>query len=514
MNYVYYPCIVVGSGMAGLTSGNYLRLSGIPCLVLEGKQPGGALMQSNDVRNWPGEQSITGKQLMLRTRTQAAHNGVELFDSTATHVDLSRFGHLFRVRTADIHPVHQTESFLTQTIIIATGSVPRRLGLPNEDLYFGKGVYTCAICEGSMVKGKVVAVVGGGDTAIAQCLYLIPLVQTVHLLVRGERFRARDASRIAQLQAETEKSNGKVIIHMETKVTALEGNHQRLSAIQIETRGRNQTLAVEALFLAIGITPNTQLFPTLRKTTDGTLHVSRNQETSHRGVFAAGDVCDSLYRQALNAASDGCKCAIQVKKFLDEYPLRMFPVGRAPFLVHTQPLRVPIILPVHKPQKPVEHSGIENESCHLESCGPKNIYEQKDKSEYKTHKRDTETNTETKDDIQEIMSFADWKAFAKKHPNILLEIMSGNCMACGSIEFTIRELPTRYPKIRFARVDMELVDPKDLKQMGDALGIPERIELPYFGNVVKGKLVASLQGPEHASKKHLCAFLQQSCKAR
>ena len=184
MKVIYFPSFILGSGIRGLTASIYLNEASIPFLLFAGKFIGGALMQSDSVRNWPGTPNLPGKDIISKIISQVKERGIDLFYTSVVNVDVEMYKPLIRIQTQDMHPIYKTNLFLTRTLIIATGSSPRKLGIPGEDQFFGKGVYTCAICEGSRVKDKVVGVVGGGNTAVAKSLYLLPLVKQLYLFIR------------------------------------------------------------------------------------------------------------------------------------------------------------------------------------------------------------------------------------------------------------------------------------------------------------------------------------------
>jgi thioredoxin reductase (NADPH) len=302
--------IIIGSGPAGLTAALYTGRANLKPLVIEGLDAGGQLMMTTLVENWPGHpDGIMGPDLMAEMRTQAERFGAEIIRGHVTAVDLSH--RPFTVTTADGQ--HQSRS-----IIIATGASARLLGLPAERSLIGHGVSTCATCDGYFFRGKPIAVVGGGDSAMEEAIFLTKFASSVTVIHRRETLRA---SKIMQDKA---FANAKIAFEWNAEVDDIlaEANGTvRAISLRNNKTGATKELPVEGVFVAIGHTPNTQLFAGQLDTTPaGYIVTHAGTRTSVPGVFACGDVQDHIYRQAVTAAGSGCMAAIDAEKYLDGVP--------------------------------------------------------------------------------------------------------------------------------------------------------------------------------------------------
>lgn len=300
--------LILGSGVGGLTSSIYLARSGLKPLVIEGNVVGGAITQSNGVQNWPGEFDITGFDLTEKVRLQAERNGVVLAKEEVISVDFSSKPYSFIVQS--IYDPSKKRKILSDLCIIATGAKPRKLEVPGEAKYWSKGVYSCAVCDGSLYKNQVVAVVGGGDSAVLEADYLSGIAKKVYLLVRKDKLKGMEKNRGEQLAT---RSNIEIIY--DVQVEGITGSETALEKIAlIYKSGKKDSLSVDAVFLAIGAIPNTQLFTSqLELDSEGYIVLKKYCETSIPGVFAIGDVTDPLFKQAISAAGDGAKAAIQAQ---------------------------------------------------------------------------------------------------------------------------------------------------------------------------------------------------------
>jgi len=300
--------LVLGSGPAGYTAAIYAARAALDPVLVEGLQPGGQLTITTDVENWPGDVSVLGPDLMVRMAAQARHVGVDLVSDIVTAVDLG--ARPFAV-TLD-----SGRRLWAESVVIATGAQARWLGLDSETRYRGFGVSACATCDGFFFRGKTVAVVGGGNTAVEEALFLTNFAAKVYLIHRREALRA-DRTNQARLFA-----NAKVEVIWNTEVGAVEGTDVPLGVTALDlldTRsGAARRLPVDGLFVAIGHVPATALFAGQVAMDDEGYIVTApdSTATSVPGVFAAGDVRDKVFRQAVTAAGMGCMAALEAERFL------------------------------------------------------------------------------------------------------------------------------------------------------------------------------------------------------
>ena len=302
--------VIIGSGPAGLTAALYTARANLKPLVIEGLEAGGQLMMTTLVENWPGHpQGVDGPDLMAKIREQAERFGAEIRRGTVKDVHLS--SHPFQVVTDD-------ETVQTRTVIIATGASARLLGLPSERALMGHGVSTCATCDGYFFRGKPIAVVGGGDTAMEEALFLTRFASQVSVIHRRDSLRA---SKIMQDKAMT---HPKISFEWNTEIDEIKDTGQGMvtaAALRNLKTGERKDLPVEGVFIAIGHTPNTSLFKgKLEMDANGYLITHDGTRTSVPGVFACGDVQDHIYRQAITAAGSGCMAAIDAEKYLEGVP--------------------------------------------------------------------------------------------------------------------------------------------------------------------------------------------------
>jgi thioredoxin reductase (NADPH) len=301
--------VILGGGIGSLTSALYMARAGLEPLVIEGKIPGGLLTQSHSVQNWPGELEIDGQTLMEKVRAQAEENGVRFSNEEVVDVDFSKEPFVLTLRSLE-NP-EATRTIYAESCIIGMGTTPNFLNIPGEESYWGRGVTNCAICDGSLYKGKKVGVVGGGDAAVLEALYLSNIAKEVDIFVRKDSFRAYESSRVKALM---ERPNVKV--HYDTTLTAVLGDGKEVKGVRLNS---GEDFALDGLFLAIGSKPNTALFQkALKLGPDGYIALKKDQETFVPGVFAVGDIVDPVYKQAVSAAGDGAKAALQAQGYLME----------------------------------------------------------------------------------------------------------------------------------------------------------------------------------------------------
>ena len=299
--------IIIGSGPAGYTAAIYAARANLKPILVSGFQPGGQLTITTDVENYPGyEDPIQGPWLMDQMQKQAAHVGTEIINSQVTEVFLNE----------DVKKLNLDNgtTLNAKTVIISTGAQARWLGLENESKFQGHGLSACATCDGFFFKDKEVAVIGGGNSAAEEALFLTKFATKVYLIHRRDKLRAE------KILQDRLKENSKIEFIWNSEVTKFNGNDD-LETIDLLNKKDNQTstLKIDGVFIAIGHDPATQLFKGQLKMDDGGYIITDpdSTKTSIDGVFAAGDVRDKIYRQAVTAAGMGCMAALEVEKYLD-----------------------------------------------------------------------------------------------------------------------------------------------------------------------------------------------------
>ena len=309
--------VIVGSGPAGLTAAIYTARANLAPLVIEGQpssstdQPGGQLMLTTDVENYPGfPEGIMGPELMAAFKAQAARFGAQFLTDKVTRVDFS--SHPYGLWTGD--PEASEPSYRAAAVIVSTGAQSLLLGVPGEERLMGHGLSTCATCDGFFFRSKHIAVVGGGDSAMEEAIFLTKFAEKVTVIHRRRELRA---SKIMQERA---FKNDKIDFLYDATVVELQGEN-RLEGVVVEdtVTGAASTLPVEGLFVAIGHRPNTDLFRGVLDMDEGGYLVTApgSTRTNVEGVFACGDVQDHTYRQAITAAGSGCMAAIDVERWLE-----------------------------------------------------------------------------------------------------------------------------------------------------------------------------------------------------
>ncbi|MDX7951962.1 thioredoxin-disulfide reductase [Lichenihabitans sp. Uapishka_5] len=303
--------LIIGAGPAGYTAAVYAARANLEPIVVQGLQPGGQLTITSDVENWPGETSILGPDLMEKMRAQAEHAGARMIFDIIVDVDFSKRPFTCRSDGGD--------TFIADTVIIATGAQAKWLGLPSEQMFMGAGVSGCAVCDGAFFRNKHVVVVGGGNTAVEDALYLTRHASKVTVVHRRDRFRAE------KILQERLLNNPKVEVVWNHRVAEITGGGtpRKVTGIRLQHTGTDAvtTLDTDGVFVAIGHAPATAVFQGhLPTDADGYLLTAADSTaTAIPGVFAAGDVKDKIYRQAVTAAGMGCMAALEAEKFLAEH---------------------------------------------------------------------------------------------------------------------------------------------------------------------------------------------------
>lgn len=306
-----FDLAILGSGPAGMTAAIYGARFGLSTLVLEGVQPGGQLTTTSLVENYPGfPDGVDGGALVDMMKTQAEKMGAEVRYGTVTVI--------MRRDDRFVLTIDESDQVESKSIIVATGASANYLGLPREEEMKGRGVSTCATCDGFFHRGKVVAVAGGGDSALEEALYLSRICQGVHLVVRKPYMRA------AKVLQDRVKNDPKIVVHLQSNVVELIGEN-KLTAIKIaSTDGSETTIEVSGLFEAVGHHPNTDFLKGLVELSElGYVKVDApSTRTSVEGLFAAGDVSDDHYQQGINAAAAGCRAAFDARDYINSLSAR------------------------------------------------------------------------------------------------------------------------------------------------------------------------------------------------
>ena len=437
--------VIIGSGPAGYTAAIYAARANLKPVMFEGFQkggiPGGQLMTTTEVENFPGfPEGITGPQLMEKMKAQAERWGTECYTEDAIAVDLTE--RPFTIRSTE-------REVKANSIIIATGATAKRLRLPSEDTYWSHGISACAICDGAipLFRGEALAVVGGGDSAAEEAVYLTKYGSHIHLLVRREEMRASKAMQDRVL------NNPNITIHWNTETVDVYGENGKLTGIKLlnSKTGEQQDLPVKGLFYAIGHTPNTELFKgQLELDEVGYIVVKPGSvDTSVEGVFAAGDVQDHEYRQAVTAAGTGCMAALLAERWLS-----------AQNLIQEY------------------HQDIETEYT------PK-----------PTEKAEVADTAATFDinQTRHVGGYALRKLFHEKDLLLMVKYVSPTCGPCHTLKPILNKVVDEYEgKIHFIEIDIE-AEP-EIAQMGQVTGTPT---VQFFKNQ---ELLREMKGVKQKSE--------------
>ena len=304
--------IILGSGPAGYAASIYAARAGLNPVIIAGAEPGGQLTTTTEVENWPGDSDdLQGPDLMERMKKHAEKFGVEIINDHISKVDLEQSPFL----------LSGTDSYQADTLIIATGASAKYLGLASEQEFLGRGVSACATCDGFFYKGQEVAVIGGGNTAAEEALYLANICSKVHLVHRRDELRAE---KILQDRIFKKADEGVIEIHWDSELEEVLGDASGVTGIKLKNKDSSMSsIDLHGVFIAIGHNPNTEIFDGQLDMKDGYIVIKSGldgsvTQTSVPGVFAAGDVADKVYRQAITSAGFGCMAALDAEKFLSD----------------------------------------------------------------------------------------------------------------------------------------------------------------------------------------------------
>jgi thioredoxin reductase (NADPH) len=309
----HVPLLILGSGPAGYTAAVYAARANLKPVLLTGSQQGGQLTTTTEVENWPGDANdLTGPDLMVRMQQHAEKFDTEIIFDHIVKTDLSQ--RPYRL-------IGENAEYTCDALIICTGASAKYLGLPSEQAFMGRGVSACATCDGFFYRNQKVVVVGGGNTAVEEALYLSNIASEVHVIHRRDTFRSEKilASRLLE-----KAKNGNVVLHLNKTLEEVVGDDMGVTGVKVKDTQNGEISDIEAMgcFIAIGHSPNTAIFDGELDMKDGYITVNSGTQgnatqTSVEGVFAAGDVSDHIYRQAITSAVTGCMAALDAEKYLD-----------------------------------------------------------------------------------------------------------------------------------------------------------------------------------------------------
>ncbi|MFH0898659.1 MAG: FAD-dependent oxidoreductase, partial [bacterium] len=438
-----YPALVLGAGVAGLTAANYIAQANIPCTVIEGEKPGGALAQSSSVRNWPGVIDASGASIIDSLRKQTEKNGVQFFSEKVIEANLKEWPYKFLLEHSHTKQKRWVKAL---SCIIAMGDTQKYLDIPGEtgpDGYWGRGVGNCALCEGSLYKNKHIAIVGGGDAAIEEASYLAGIARGVTIFVRKDTFKAQDKKKKEEVLS---RPNIHVIFDTQLKQIHGDGkNVTHLTTINTKTNSVKK-IAIDGVFLTIGSTPNSQIFQgQLDLNDDGTITRFSGQQTSVPGVYAAGDIADSAYKQAVTAAGAACRAAIQLTDFLDD-------IG-------------------FKEQKEPSKSSIQTTIQNIQTRQP----------EINHHKF-----------IEEMTNIKEIETLMQTSPlPIVVDVYANLCISCQQMEPVLVKLAQEFSdKVHFIKVRIGIIEPTKLATLVKGGPITT---VPTFLLIKSGKEVHRMQ---------------------
>ena len=307
----HHKLIILGSGPAGYAAGVYAARAGLKPIIIAGMQEGGQLTTTTDVENWPGDSDgLQGPELMDRMKKHVKEFGVDVINDHINSVELKD----------KPFNLSGTSNYTCDALIISTGASAMYLGLPSEKEFLGKGVSACATCDGFFYKDQEVAVIGGGNTAVEEALYLSRICSKVYLIHRRDELRAE---KILQDRVFDQEKAGKIEILWDTQLKEVVGDDMGVTGVKLDNKGNEITKDVMGVFIAIGHKPNTEIFENQLEMDNGYIIIKSGlngsvTSASIEGVFAAGDVSDQIYRQAVTSAGFGCMAALDAEKYLSE----------------------------------------------------------------------------------------------------------------------------------------------------------------------------------------------------
>ncbi len=300
--------VIIGSGPAGWTAAIYACRSGLSPVLVSGPEPGGQLTTTPEIGNWPGRKDAPdGFSLMQTLQEHAVSLGTKMLSDTVVKVDFSGAIKELTLSSGEV--------LKSKTVIIATGAKAKYLGIPSEENYKGRGISACATCDGFFFRNKVVAVVGGGSAAFVEALYLTNMCKKVYLIHRREGFRSEKVM-VDKLRSMVD--SGRVEFILNAQITEFKGDGSKLTGVELDVKGEKKDLALDGVFVAIGHAPATSVFEGQIELEEGYIKTGFGTatSTSAKGVFAAGDCTDRVYRQAITSAGEGCKAALDAEKYL------------------------------------------------------------------------------------------------------------------------------------------------------------------------------------------------------
>lgn len=299
--------IIIGSGPAGLTAGIYLGRAKFEPLLIQGTQPGGQLTSTTDVENWPGKKAVMGFKLMMEIKEHTEHSGCKIISDTVTKVDFSKKPYIVFTESG--------KKLKTESVVIATGAANKKLGIPGEQEYWAKGVSVCATCDAPFFQDKNVVIVGGGDSAVTEAEHLTHFAKKVTIIHITEELTSKDPIKDKVLE------NPKVEIIYNSAVKKIEGDDRKVTQITIEHQktGDTKKISTDGIFIAIGMKPNTAFLKDQIELDDyGYVVLKGKTVTSKNGIFAAGDVADFTYKQAIVASGFGAMAALDCQRYLSK----------------------------------------------------------------------------------------------------------------------------------------------------------------------------------------------------